>query len=99
MITGIDETGNFDPNSKPFNYFVAVHIDQNHNKFLMKQSQFNIWESSVPNKFKTNTGEIKGQRIPEEFLESFYNSILDVKPSVSYSVVRIIPAENPIEIF
>ncbi|MFM7021512.1 MAG: hypothetical protein ACKOXB_00930 [Flavobacteriales bacterium] len=97
MITGIDETGDFDPNSKQFNFFVAVHIDQNGNKLDIKRSQFNLWESSIPDKFKIK-GEIKGQNIPDEYLDAFYNDVLDSGPKVMYSVIRITPSENSPEI-
>jgi hypothetical protein len=97
MITGIDETGDFDPKSTQFNFFVAVHIDQNGNKLEIKRSQFNLWESSIPEKFKIK-GEIKGQNIPDEYLETFFNEILNVEPKILYSVIRIVPAENSSEI-
>ena len=76
MITGIDETGDFDPNSKLFNFFVAVHLDQNANKLTIKASQFNIWEGSSPNKYKMD-GEIKGQNIPDEYLVTFFDEVLE----------------------
>ncbi len=47
MITGIDETGDFAPNSLETNYFVAVHIDQNKNRSAIKKSQIVVWESSL----------------------------------------------------
>lgn len=97
MITGIDETGDFDPNSKLYNYFVGVHIDQNSNKFTIKQSQFNIWESSLPLKYQIN-GEFKGQNLPDEYLDSFFKDVLNQKPSILYSVVSITPADNSKEL-
>jgi hypothetical protein len=38
MIIGIDEVGNFDPNSDTYNYFVAVLIDQNKDKYKIKNT-------------------------------------------------------------
>ena len=97
MITGIDETGDFDPNSKLFNFFVGVHLDQNSNKLTIKRSQFNIWEGSIPEKYKI-AGEVKGQNIPDEYLVTFFNEVLEIKPTVLYSAVRIVPFQNPPEL-
>ena len=41
MITGIDETGDFDPKSTLNNFFISVHIDQNVNKYKIKQNDDN----------------------------------------------------------
>lgn len=97
MITGIDETGDFNPNSALFNFFTAVHIDQNSNKFGVKKSQFNIWEGSIPEKYKISN-EVKGQNLPDEYLVTFFNEVIEVSPTVLFSVVRIIPTENPIDV-
>ncbi len=43
-------------------------------------------------------GEIKGQNIPDKFLESFFNEVLEVSPNINYSVISIIPSENSIDI-
>jgi len=94
MIIGIDEVGNFDPNSDQFNYFTAVLIDQNLNKYNIKESQFILWEDKVPKDSRDDKGEVKGQKLTNELLESFYYEVLRPKPSVLYSVVRIKPSEN-----
>ena len=44
MITGIDETGDFDPNSDEYNFFVAIHIDQNQNRYTIKKSVLHCFE-------------------------------------------------------
>lgn len=98
MVTGIDETGDFDPNSGQFNYFVAVHLDQNKGRLAIKQSQFHKWESSIPDEYKTADKEIKGQKLPDKFLQSFSEEVLEIDPMPLYSVVRIRPNENPVEI-
>jgi len=98
MVTGIDETGDFDPNSDKFNYFVGVTIDQNDGRLTIKRSQFDIWEGSIPQKYKTDKGEVKGQLLPEEYLITFSKTVLEVKPKLWFSVVRIKPNENPVEL-
>ena len=98
MITGIDETGDFAPNSTEFNYFIAVHIDQNRNKYQIKKSQFNIWESSIPKEYRTEKGEVKGSKLLDKHIESFYSEVLKREPKTLYSAVRIKPSENPTEI-
>lgn len=96
MITGIDETGDFDPKSTLNNFFISVHIDQNVNKYKIKQSQFKVWESSIQNKHKAQSGEIKGKDLPDDLLSNFYNEVIEAKPTVLFSVVCIIPSENPV---
>lgn len=99
MIVGIDETGDFNPNSDKLNYFTAVLIDQNKNKFNIKKSQFNVWESSIPDSNRDKKGEAKGQLLTDEQLTEFYNQVLWPLPNVLYSVIRFNATENPIEIF
>jgi len=98
MIVGIDEVGNFDPSTEEYNYFVAVLLDQNKNKYQIKESQFKLWESKIPNENKDDKGEVKGQKLTDQQLEDFYNEVLKLKPSVLYSVVRIKPSENKKEL-
>lgn len=95
MIVGIDEVGNFDPNSKSYHFFVAVLIDQNDNKYNIKKGQYNIWESSIPNNYRDQKNEVKGQLLTDEQLDSFYHEVLKPKPGLLYSVVRLKPQENP----
>jgi Protein of unknown function (DUF3800) len=98
MVTGIDETGDFDPNSDKFNYFIGISLDQNENRLSIKKSQYDIWEGSIPEKYKSDKGEVKGKLLPEEYLDTFSDTVLEVKPTILYSVVRIKPSENPPEI-
>ena len=98
MIIGIDEVGNFDPNSDQYNFFVAVLIDQNSNKYKIKESQFKLWESKIPKANSDEKGEVKGQKLTDQQLEDFYNEVLKPKPSVLYSIVRIKPNENTKEL-
>lgn len=88
MIVGIDETGDFDHRSDKQNYFTAVLIDQNNNKFTIKESQFRIWESSIPADNRDQKGEAKGQKLTDKQLEEFYDQVLKPEPKVLYSVVR-----------
>ena len=88
MIVGIDETGDFDHRSDKQNYFTAVLIDQNKNKFSIKESQFNIWESSIPSENRDRKGEAKGQKLTDKQLQEFYDQVLKPEPKVLYSVVR-----------
>lgn len=97
MIVGIDEVGNFDPNSDQYNYFVSALIDQNERKYAIKKSQFNLWESKIPKENKDKKGEVKGQLLSNNQLEEFYNEVLKPKPNLLYSVVRIKPNENTTE--
>ena len=62
MITGIDETGDFAPNSLETNYFVAVHIDQNKNRSAQtKYKMTTDIPSSIitPEKVETPIGTLK----------------------------------------
>jgi len=97
MITGIDETGDFDPKSTFNNFFIAVHLDQNSNKLEVKKSQFDDWENSIPYKYLLSN-EVKGHNLPDAYINSFYEEVLEVEPRVLYSVIRINPSENPVEI-
>lgn len=98
MVTGIDESGNFSSDSKLLNFFVAVHIDQNQNKYETKKEQYLAWEATIPDDKKDKKGEIKGQRLTDNFLYDFYEKVISPDPKILISVVRIIPAENPVEI-
>ncbi len=98
MIIGIDEVGNFDPNSDMFHYFAAVLIDQNKNKLSIKESQYKLWEDTIPAENRDEKGEVKGQLLTNEQLVAFYKNVLEPKPSVLYTVVRIKPSENPKEV-
>ena len=95
MIVGIDETGDFDSNSDKFNYFIAVLIDQNSNRYSIKKGQFNVWESSIPNSNRDKKGEVKGRNLSDSQLEDFYNQVIQPCPIVLYSVVRFNAAQNP----
>ena len=98
MIVGIDETGDFDSNSDKFNYFVAVMIDQNDNRYKTKESQFRVWESSIPKANRDEKGEAKGQKLTDSQLEDFYNQVLKPNPIVLYSVVRFDASKNSKEL-
>ena len=93
MIIGIDEVGNFDPNSDTYNYFVAVLIDQNKDKYKTKKEQYLAWENSIPKENKSKN-EVKGQLLTNEQLSDFYYKVLANEPNVLYSIVRIKPSEN-----
>lgn len=98
MIVGIDETGDFDSNSDKYNYFVAVLIDQNDNRYKIKESQFRVWESSIPKANRDEKGEAKGQKLTDSQLEDFYNQVLKPNPIVLYSVVRFDASKNSKEL-
>lgn len=98
MIVGIDETGDFDSNSDKINYFIAVLIDQNINRYAIKESQFKLWESSIPISNQDAKGEVKGQKLTDSQLEDFYNQVLKPYPQVLYSVVRFDASKNSKEL-
>lgn len=98
MITGIDETGDFSAQSNKYNFFVAVHIDQNKGRHLSKQKQFEAWENSIPIEYRTQQGEVKGQLLRDEHLSDFHKQIFHKDSNIFYSAVRIIPSQNPAEI-
>jgi len=93
MIIGIDEVGNFDPNSDDYNYFIAVILDQNKNKYDLKKQQFLEWEKSIKKKHNSEK-ELKGQKMSNIELIEFYNSVLAPEPTILYSAVRIKPSQN-----
>lgn len=93
MIIGIDEVGDFNPTSTKFNYFVAVLIDQNRDKYLIKKRLFEQWESTIPQIYRSKDNEVKGQLLIETQLEAFYNTVLSSEPASPCVVVRIIPVQ------
>jgi hypothetical protein len=99
MIIGIDETGNFDPNSKDKQFFTAVSIDQNNGKALLKQKQFLEWESTIPEANREGMhGEVKGRNLTSKQIHEFFFDVL-IKPPRSYFViVEFDPSENPIDL-
>jgi len=99
MIVGIDETGDFDSNSDKINFFVAVLIDQNSNRYSIKESQFKLWESTIPKENQDDKGEVKGQKLTDSQLEDFYNQVLKSDPKVLYSAVRFNASKNPKKLF
>lgn len=98
MIVGIDETGDFNHTSSKQNYFTAVLIDQNNNKYAIKESQFRIWESSIPAANRDEKGEAKGQKLSDKQLEEFYEQVLKPEPKILYSVVRFDASQTTPEI-
>ncbi len=98
MIVGIDETGDFDPNSDKLNYFIAVLIDQNGDKYTIKESQFNTWERSISKINRDSKGEAKGRLLTDDQLNWFYHQVLEPEPYVLYSVVRFNASKNSKEL-
>lgn len=93
MITGIDEVGDFSLASDTLHYFVAVHIDQNQNRYAIKQSQFKLWEDNIPSGIREN-GEVKGRLLTDDQAQSFYEQVVMVEPKLLISSVGTIPSEN-----
>ncbi|WP_375447205.1 DUF3800 domain-containing protein [uncultured Fibrella sp.] len=91
MVIGIDEVGDFSFKATDFNYFVAVLIDQNANKYSLKKQIFEDWEKTIPQKCKTSSGEVKGQLLNEELLENFYSEVLLKGPFTLCAIVKLIP--------
>ena len=91
MIIGVDEVGDFGKDSEKYNYFVSVLIDQNEDHYRIKNELFRQWESTIPDKFKSRDGEIKGRDIPEEYLASFYYQVFNNNPSTLCAITRVKP--------
>lgn len=98
MIVGIDETGDFALNSNKYNYFSAVLIDQNNNKYSLKEKQFQAWENSISNRNRDNKGEAKGRLLTDDQLNWFYYQVLEPEPHVLYSIVRFDTSKNSKEL-
>ena len=80
MVVAIDETGDFKPNSIRYNFFTAVHIRQHNFLYKTKKDQFKTWETSLPKSLKDHKGEIKSNKLPDEYLEKFITEIILSKP-------------------
>jgi hypothetical protein len=93
MISAIDEVGDFGLGSDDLHYFVAVHIDQNQNRFPIKQSQFRLWEENIPS-IQREKGEVKGRLLSDEQLNAFYEQVVSTEPKMLISAVGTIPKEN-----
>lgn len=94
MIIGIDETGNFDENSELRHLFIAAFIETENGKLDIKRKQFYEWEASIPDRYKTTKGEIKGNSLPIEHLQHFLKQVVFEMPLIRTSVVSIIPKKN-----
>jgi hypothetical protein len=98
MVSGIDEIGDFNPQSNEYNYFVATHIDQNGNKYLIKKKQFEAWEEKISMDQRNLKGEVKGNSLFDQQLISFYKEVIELEPRIIFSITRIKPNENPPEL-
>lgn len=94
MVTGIDETGDFRLNSNEISFFVGIHIDQNLDKFTVKEKQFNEWETSIPDVNRSKSGEVKGRLLTDNQLEEFYQEVMMKPPQCHFSVVEYLPSDN-----
>jgi hypothetical protein len=94
MIIAIDETGDFAPYSKRYNFFVAALLDQTNDMLVQKEEQFNNWKNTVPKEKRTKGNEVKGTELSDEELHSFTMNVLLSEPLIRNVQVRIIPAEN-----
>lgn len=98
MLIAIDESGDFNPLSDKFNYFVATLLKASNEDINKKKGQFENWEKSIPNEdnSRNEKGEIKGNNIKEHFYESFAKEVILSDPKISIAVIRIKPNENEI---
>jgi hypothetical protein len=99
MIIGIDETGNFDPNSKDKQFFTAVSIDQNNGKAHLKRTQFLEWESTIPESNRdSKNGEVKGRNLTARHVEEFFFDVLIKPPRAFFTIIEFDPAQNSVEL-
>ena len=94
MIIGIDEVGDFDPQKNAMNFFVAVSIDQNGDRYKVKAEQYKQWESTIPNSHREKD-EVKGRLLTDALLERFVDEVINVDKICHITVIRVNPLENP----
>jgi hypothetical protein len=95
MIIAIDETGDFNPNSKFASFFIAVLLDQTANGIQVKKEQYNKWLKTIPKEKYNKHGEIKGSDLNDGELLNFVEMVFNVDPIVRHEVVYFFPSENP----
>jgi hypothetical protein len=85
MIIAIDESGNFESNSKKHSMFVAAHLQTLHNNLEIKRKQFLNWENTIPVRMKDSKGEVKGQLLGKVELKNFIKNIVYQKPEIRFT--------------
>ena len=95
MIIGIDETGDFSPESEKLSFFIAVVIDQQKNGAPTKQTQFLKWLESIHSEKFNKKREVKGSDLTDEELLTFVNQVYCSNPKIRCEVVCFQPNENP----
>ena len=95
MVLGIDEVGDFAIGSESFHYFIAVHLDQNHNGIIRKKNQFYQWLNTISDNKKNQYGEVKGKDLTDQELYYFAEKVIATNPPVRITQMRLIPKENP----
>jgi hypothetical protein len=98
MIIAIDETGDFNPDTKNRSFFVAAHIRQRKTLYKMKQRQFFQWENSLPKSLKNQKGEIKSSLLSDEQLTEFARYILREHFFIGITPYCISPSLNHISV-
>jgi len=95
MIIGIDETGDFSPDSQNLSFYVAVLLEQHNNGIEIKRQQLEEWKKTIPQEKYNNKNEIKGSELTDEELLSFVKTVYIAKPHIKQEVVSFDPRENP----
>jgi hypothetical protein len=95
MIIAIDETGDFNPDSKLKSFFVATLLEQHQNGLEIKRSQFQKWLATIPSIKLKGKNEVKGSDLNDEELLSFVENVYNSDPNVRQVVVYFLPSENP----
>lgn len=94
MIIAIDETGDFQPNSKLDSFFVAVILEQQNCKLELKKKQFQSWLDTIPKEKFNKKKEVKGSDLTEDELFSFTETVFTSEPCIKHEVVFFSPSEN-----
>jgi len=88
MIVGIDETGDFNPRSSKWHFFVGALVQD------AKLPAFDEWERSVGKEVREG-GEIKGRLLSEAHLSNFVEQVLEADPVVRLRPLVLMPKQNP----
>lgn len=93
MIIAIDETGDFNPESRAWHFFAGVHLPSD--SIDEKQTQFLAWESARSPSKRDAHGEIKGSNLDEHDLAEFAAAILVPSSEIGITAIGIVPAQTP----